>query len=181
MPASVLERPTSGDHSEYFNNYIRLVPPGNLVDLIESQVSVMHALLEPLSEEAAGFAYAPGKWTLREVVGHLTDTERVFSYRGTAFSRGDAQPLPSFDQAAWAPFGEYNERTLGDILSEWTLTRRATIGLIRSMPTAALSRRGSAGGNDITVLACLCIIPGHVTYHLDQARTHYRSGTDQRP
>ena len=110
-------------------------------------------------------AYAPGKWTIREIVGHLTDTERVFSYRATAFSRGDPGALPGFDQAAWAPRGAYNTRTLPDLIAEWAVTRDATLALLRNMPRHGLRRSGVASGNPCTVLALLTILPGHVEYH----------------
>ena len=176
MPSTVLIRPTPADYAEYFSNYIRLVPAGDLVEIMKTQIATLHALLEPVGNEVAGSPYAPGKWTVREVVGHLTDTERVFSYRATAFSRGDENPLPSFDQAAWNPFGHYNDRSLAELLDEWTDTRNSSLALVRSMPTDALERRGVASGNEISVLSCICILAGHVNYHIGQLREHYRIG-----
>jgi hypothetical protein len=177
MPSSVLVRPTSADHAEYYSNYIRLVPAGDLVEIMASQIPALRALLEPVGDADAGRRYAPGKWTVREVVGHLTDTERVFSFRATAFSRGDAQPLPSFDQAAWNTHGGYDERTLSDLLDDWTDTRKSTLALVRSMPAEALARRGIASGNEISVLACISILAGHVNYHIDHLREHYGIGS----
>lgn len=173
MPAVVLDRPGPADYGEYYTRYTSCVPAGDLVEIMNDQISTLRDRLEPLGEAEAGFAYAPGKWTLREVIGHLTDTERVFSYRATAFSRGDDQPLPGFDQALWNPYGEYDAHSLADVLGEWISTRAATVALLRSMPAAALQRRGVASGKEITVLACLCIIAGHVHYHIDQLQTHY--------
>src|SRR6476620_2194115 len=149
MPASMLARPSSADYPEYFGRYISLVPAGDLIEIMTTQIATLRALLEPVGEKGAGYSYAPGKWTVREVVGHLTDTERVFSYRATAFSRGDTQPLPSFDQVAWTPFGQYDSRTLADLLDEWTDTRRSTIALLRWMPDDGLARRGVASGNEM--------------------------------
>jgi hypothetical protein len=177
MPSSVLVRPTAADHAEYYSNYIRLVPGGNLVEIMSAQIPALRALLERVGDADAGRRYAPGKWTVREVVGHLTDTERVFSYRATAFSRGDQQPLASFDQAAWNTFGAYDDRTLPDLLDEWTDTRRSSLALVRSMPAEALVRRGVASGKEITVLACISILAGHVNYHIDHLRDHYGIGS----
>ncbi|MEO5815620.1 MAG: DinB family protein [Gemmatimonadaceae bacterium] len=176
MPQTVLIRPAAGDYAEYYSNYIRLVPDGDLLDIMRTQIPTLHALLEPIGDEGAASTYAPGKWTVREVVGHLTDTERVFSYRAISFSRGDPNPLPSFDQAAWNPFGQYNDRSLADLLDEWTDTRRSSLALVRSMPVDALERRGVASGNEINVLSCICILAGHVNYHLGHLREHYRIG-----
>jgi hypothetical protein len=176
MPESVLVRPASADYPEYFGRYISLVPAGDLVEIMTTQIATLRALLEPVGEEGAGYAYAPGKWTIREVMGHLTDTERVFAYRATAFSRGDAQPLPGFDQDAWLPFGKFAERSLVDLLDEFADTRRSSLALLRGMPTEALDRRGIASGKEISVLACICNLPGHVSYHIDHLQKHYGVG-----
>jgi len=177
MPSSVLARPSSADYPEFFGNYMRLVPAGDLVEVMTAQIQTLRTLLEPLSDADAGRSYAPGKWTVREVVGHLTDTERVFAYRATAFSRGDTQPLPSFDQVAWTPFGQYDSRTLADLLDEWTDTRRSTIALLRWMPDDGLARRGVASGNEMTALACICNLAGHVIYHIEHFAQHYGIGS----
>ncbi len=179
MPSMILDRPGSGDHPDYFAKYIALIPPGNLLDIMNAQVSALRALLGGLDDSQAGHAYAPGKWTIREVVGHLIDTERVFSYRATAFSRADPQPLPSFDQATWLPLGEYDSRQLDDVLDEWADTRRSTLALLRSMPTEALARRGVASGKEITVLSCVSILVGHLVYHTRQLHEHYGIGDGQ--
>lgn len=181
MPASVLVRPTSADYPDYFGRYISLVPAGDLVEIMTNQIATLRELLEPIGEEGAGYAYAPGKWTIREVIGHLTDTERVFAYRATAFSRGDAQSLPGFDQDAWLPFGKFDERPLVDLLDEFTDTRRSSLALLRGMPEEALNRRGVASGKEISVLACICNLPGHVNYHIDQLRRVYGVGEGKAP
>jgi hypothetical protein len=177
MPSSVLARPTPADYAEYFSKYMRLVPAGDLVEIMTAQIRALRSLLEPLSDAEAGRAYAPGKWTIREVVGHLTDTERVFAYRATAFSRGDPQSLPSFDQEAWTSFGEFDSRALSELLDEWTDTRKSTLALLRAMPAAALERRGIASGNEINVLACISLLAGHVNYHIDHFRKNYGIGS----
>ncbi len=176
MPASVLDRPATDDYAAYYHRYIELVPPGDLVAILGAQRDELLALMAPISEAGAGHAYAPGKWTIREVIGHLTDTERVFAYRATAFSRGDAAPLPGFDQDAWMPYGEYQKRPLPDVVGEWRAVRDATIALLRSMPAAGLGRRGVASDNPVTVLAALTMVPGHVEYHLRQLRERYLPG-----
>ena len=179
MPASVLVRPSAADYPEYFGRYISLVPTGDIIDIMTAQIEALRALLEPVGEKGAGYAYAPGKWTIREVVGHLTDTERVFAYRATAFARGDAQPLPGFDQDKWMPFGKFDERKLADLLDEFSDTRRSSLALVRGMPEEALARKGVASGKEISVLSCICNIPGHVKYHLDHLQQHYGVGAGE--
>ena len=179
MPASVLARPSSADYPEHFGKYIGLVPAGDLVEVMTTQIATLRSLLEPVGEEGAGYAYAPGKWTIREVIGHLTDTERVFAYRATAFSRGDAQPLPGFDQDAWLPFAKFDERNLVDLLDEFTDTRRSSLALVRGMPEEALDRRGIANGKEISVLSCICNMPGHVKYHIDHLQKVYGIGAGE--
>jgi|CXWL01.1.fsa_nt_gi hypothetical protein len=176
MPASVLDRPGADDYAAYYQRYVELVPPGDMVAFLAAQRDELMGLMAPLTEANAGYAYAPGKWTIREVIGHLTDTERVFAYRATAFSRGDSAPLPGFDQDAWTPLGEYPSRSLPDVMAEWRAVRDATIALLRAMPTHGLARRGVASDNPITALAALTIIPGHVEYHLRQLRERYLPG-----
>ena len=173
MPVAVSIRPRQTDFAEYYAKYINLVPAGDLVSILEKQAHELNTLLRPLSHEEAAFTYAEGKWTIREVVGHLTDAERVFAYRATAFSRGDANPLPSFDQDVWTPAGRYNDRPMDDVLEEWLTARRSTIALLRAMPEDGLNRRGTASGNPVSALACVTTIAGHVAYHRAHLEEHY--------
>lgn len=179
MPAIVTARPTSSDHASYYGRYIDRVPAGDLVAILRAQIDQLDGLLRPLTAQQAAFSYAPGKWTIKEVLGHLIDTERVFAYRATAFSRADPAPLPSMEQDAWIPFGRYQERVLSELLDEWIATRRATIALVTGMPEEALSRRGVASDFEFTVLALLAIVPGHVIHHLDVLAERYHVGTKQ--
>lgn len=173
MPATVTARPKAGDHGPYYTRYTDRLPAGDLVSIMREQIDQLNWLLRPLTDEQANFAYAADKWTIKEVVGHLTDTERVFAYRATAFSRGDTAPLPGFDQAAWNPHGQYRERSLPDLLDEWTATRRATIALVVGMPERALGNRGVASELELTVLAALAIVAGHVVHHLETLASDY--------
>jgi hypothetical protein len=165
MPDSIVARPGDTDCAPYYQSYIRAVPAGDLIAIARQQLPELGSLLAGLTDEQSQFRYAPDKWSIREVLGHLIDTERVFSYRATAFSRADRSALPSFDQAEWAPYGRYHERPLADLLEELTAVRHATVALMRGMPEEALARRGIASEREFTVLALLTIVPGHVEYH----------------
>ncbi len=173
MPATILLRPSADEHAPYFATYISMVPAGDLVSVYRTQLDSLPALLAGIGDARAGYRYAPDKWSVREVVGHLIDTERVFSYRATQFSRGDSSPLPSFDQDAWVPHGHYDSRALEDLIEEWRDVRRASLSLVRGLPSEALARRGIASNMSFSVLALVCIIPGHVAYHVTRLPTDY--------
>lgn len=173
MPSSVLSRPSTNDYAEYFGRYISKVPAGDLLAIYELQLAEFPALLARVSQERSTYRYAPGKWSVREVVGHVIDTERVFTYRATHFSRSDPSPLPSFDQEHWTPLGEYDSRPLADLVEEWIAVRRNSLALLRGLPAAALARRGVASENPFSTLAMLCLIPGHVQYHIERLPVDY--------
>ena len=175
MPAIIAQRPSAQEHAPYYRTYIDLVPAGDLVDIAERQIGELRTLMQPVTDAQSLTRYAEDKWSVREVIGHLIDTERVFAYRATAFSRGDTAPLPGFDQAEWTPMGGYHARTLADLLDEWEAARRSTWWLMRSMPDGALARRGVASENEVSVLALLAIIPGLVRYHMTTLMRDYFS------
>lgn len=173
MPASILSRPSTDEYAPYYERYISRVPAGDLVTQLATQGTNFATVFRAIPESRAGFRYAPGKWSLREVVGHLIDTERVFTFRAISFARGDQNPLPSFDQDAWIPPAQFDDRTLHDLVDEWASVRAATVAMVRGLPEDALARRGTASGVSFTVLALLHIPPGHLTVHEELARTLY--------
>jgi DinB superfamily len=173
MPMTVFDRPSAGENAEYYDSYISLVPPGDLLVVMSDQVMALDTLLRPLSESAAAHRSAPGKWSVKQVVGHLIDTERVFSFRAIAFARNEVARLPSFDQDAWVAAADYDARTLASLLDEFAAARRASLSMIRGLPGAALLRRGVASDVEFTVRATLCILPGHVEYHLVRLRGQF--------
>ena len=175
MPPIVLDRPQADEYAEYYGRYISRVPAGDLVAILTDQIQSLNALLRPLSPDQAGYRYAPGKWTIREVLGHLIDVERVFGYRAASISRGDPAPLPGYDQDQWLPMGEYDGRDMGEILDEWEAARRANIALLRAMPAKALDRRGIASGVEMSARALIHIPGGHQNYHVDFLRDAYRA------
>ena len=173
MKATVDRRPAPTEHAPYYAGYIGLTPDGNLVKTLTAQIADVEAVFRGMPADRAGYAYAPGKWTLREQLGHLIDTERVFCYRATAFSRADPGQLPGFDQDAWTPLGRYNERDITSVLDEWIAVRRATVAFAAALPDEAWDRTGIASGFPFTVRAAMWIIPGHVNHHFAKIREHY--------
>jgi uncharacterized damage-inducible protein DinB len=172
MPTTI-QRPGADEHPPYYAGYIALVPDGALVDLLFDQQLESLRLLRRVDDEKGLYAYAPGKWTIKEVIGHLCDAERIFTYRALRFARGDEQALTGFDENAYVPAGRFNERRMNDLLNEFQAIRAATIHLFRHLTEEDLSRRGVANGNPITVRALGFIVAGHERHHLKLLRERY--------
>jgi hypothetical protein len=156
-------RPQKGDYAEHFEKYIALVPSGDFLELLKEQKQDLLGLLSPLTEKQGD--YAPEKWSIKEVIGHINDAERIFSYRLLRIARGDQTPLPSFEQDPYIKSGNFGARTLKDLLEEFSLIRASTIALVQSMDDAAWLRRGVASQREITATAVAFIVAGHVRHH----------------
>lgn len=175
MPDSYDTTPAASEHAPYYLRYISRIPSGDIIATLERQGEETTGLLAGLSPEQAAIRYAPGKWSIKEVVGHLTDAERIFSYRALRFARGDATPLAGFDENSYAPAGEFGDRTLQDLAADLRASRAATIALFRGLPTTALTRGGEANGVHVTVRALAWIIAGHEFHHVTILRERYLS------
>ncbi|HEY9383371.1 MAG TPA: DinB family protein [Gemmatimonadales bacterium] len=173
MTAQRLARPDATEYAPFYAGYVAGVPEGDVLDLLERALEETTRLLGAVPEARGDFAYAPGKWTLKEVVGHVVDAERVFSYRALRFARGDTTPLAAFDENAWAPNSGARARTLADLLGEYRAVRAATLALLHSLPAGADLRRGTASGREISVRALAWIIAGHERHHLRLIRERY--------
>lgn len=170
---AMTDRPAAGTFPEYYGRYVARVPDGDVAALLATQLDDTVALLSGLSEEEALRRYAPGKWSIKEVIGHVSDTERVFAYRLLRFARGDATPLPGFDENAYAPAGRFDDRPLADLLAELRSVRAATVSLVRGLPAAALDREGEASGAMFRAAALPWIIAGHELHHRAILRERY--------
>lgn len=173
MPSTYSDPPKAGEHAPYYARYTALVPGGDIVAALHRQRDDVSGLLSGLTAERAEYRYAPGKWSVKEVLGHIMDAERVFAYRALRFARGDETALPGFDEAAWMPFGEFDARTLADVLAEYRATRDATLALLRGLPPAAMLRGGEASGHHVTVRGLAWIMAGHELHHLTILRERY--------
>lgn len=169
-------RPAATEHAPWFAGYVARIPDGDLVSLLREGHEASLALLRELPEGREQYAYAPGKWTIAELVGHLIDVERVMSYRALWFARGDAVPLPAFDENVWAPEGRFGERSLRNLLAEWTAVRASTVALFDNLPAGAWERIGTAGGQPLSVRAIACIIAGHERHHREILEARYGLG-----
>ena len=127
------EYPKSTEYAHFYSTYVTLVNRGNIINTLNEQMHDVFTLINSLPGDKAFFAYEEGKWTLKEVIGHMIETERVFSYRALAISRGDTQPLPDMDQDAYMVGNQYNKRTLSNLSNEYLAVRTSTIHLLNSM------------------------------------------------
>ena len=168
-----IPRPDATEYDPYFGGYVSRVPEGDLVATLEAQRRETQSLVAGLTEARALHRYAPGKWSIKEVIGHVTDTERVFCYRAMRFARGDQTPLPGFDEKLYAPAGRFDARPVADLAAELDAVRRATIALLRSFDAEALGRRGTANGKEVSVRALAYIIAGHERHHVAILRERY--------
>jgi hypothetical protein len=169
-------RPEPGECAEFYRGYISRVPDGDVRATLALGLEQTLRLLLEIPARREGFAYALDKWTVREVVGHLTDAERVFAYRALRFGRGDETPLPGFEQDDYVRRGGFETRTLTDLASEFEHLRRANLLLFHGFEAEALGRKGVASGHEVTVRALLWIMAGHELHHADILRERYVTG-----
>ena len=167
------DRPDPSEYASFFSEYIAGVPEGDVLQVLAGQVDDFARLLAGVPESKGDFAYAPGKWTLKEMLGHVVDSERVFTYRALRFGRGDPAPLTGFDEKTWVPTSGAKDRTIADLLAEFAAVRAATMALFRHLPPEAATRRGVANNNEVTVRALAWIVAGHALHHERIARERY--------
>jgi uncharacterized damage-inducible protein DinB len=158
----------------YMERYIQLVPDdGNLLIHLEDIFSETEEIIHPLSEEKMNYRYAPGKWTMKDMMLHMCDTERIFIYRALRFSRGDETPLPGFEESLFAQHAGANERDKEDIMREYSLVRESSIAFVESLTDEALNRKGFANNIPLTVRYIVNLIYGHHKHHLNILRERY--------
>src|SRR5215218_20299 len=173
MSAPAPVRPEANEYASYYEKYVSLVPDADLVETLERQAAETLALLRALPEERGGHRYEPDKWSVRQVVGHINDGERIFSYRALAIARGERQPLPGMDQEEYMAGVDFDARTLADLLDEFEAVRASTLHLLRHLSPEAWGRRGTASDNEVTVRALAYIIAGHEAHHVGVLRERY--------
>jgi uncharacterized damage-inducible protein DinB len=160
-----MKRPEPTEYAESHANYVSKVPGSDVLGVLESQRLQMLQLFAGRSERDGSFRYNPGKWTVKEVLGHINDTERIFAYRALRIARGDQTPLPGFEQDDFVKHGAFSERTLADLAEEFAAVRGASLALSRSFPQEAWLRRGVASQKEVTVRALAFITAGHQIHH----------------
>jgi hypothetical protein len=177
---SLIARPDSSEHAPYYVTYINdaattLEQSGqsDIRVLMTKQCDELEQLVAGISDEQANKGYAPGKWSLKESIVHISDAERVFAYRALCIGRGDETPLPSFEQDDYVPTSRANSRSMADILAELRAVRGATLALVNSFDADAIARTGTASDRLFTTRALCWIIAGHAAHHVMLTRDRY--------
>lgn len=169
-----IAKPDAGEYAPYAIMYIGLLPDdGRVLEHLQKGFKATAALVRSLPDERLGYRYAEGKWTVKEIVAHLSDDERIYAYRALRFARGDETELPGFDQNDYTPLSGANERSIEDLLKELETVRKATISLFRGLPSEALTRSGVANGHRMSVRAAAYHIAGHELHHARIIREKY--------
>lgn len=169
----MIARPAPQEYPPFYETYISKVPDQNIIEVLRIQLHDTARLLEQVTEAGAAFRYAPGKWSTREVLGHVTDAERIFSYRMLCIARGETAPLPGFDENSYAQVSNVETRPMKEVVLEFAHVRSATISLVEGLDATAAARSGNANGKPITVRALAYIIAGHEKHHMGVVRERY--------
>lgn len=166
-------RPAKGDYNEYYQPYIELLKGDDIFRILVEQNMESQNVLNSFSESKGNYAYAEGKWTIKEVIGHIIDVERIFAYRALCIARGETKSLPGMDQDMYVKNGNFNKRQLFDLNYEYRLLRESNILLFGSFDKSVLQNRGIASGYEVTVLALIYIAAGHEKHHLNMLVEKY--------
>jgi len=170
------QRPRPEEHNPYYSRYISLVPEADIVATLRSQVKDTISLLRKLTEEQGNFRYAPGKWSVKEMLGHLNDSERVFGYRLLCIARNDKTSLPGFEQDDYVRFGPFAQRSLAEVIDEFAAIRQSTLCMLSQLDEAAWARTGTANNSPVSVRAIAFIMAGHELHHRNILREKYGIG-----
>jgi hypothetical protein len=166
-------RPTPNDYAQAFAGYVSLVPEEDILGALEEQSAETQKLLTSLDDGKAAHRYAEGKWSVKEVVGHVTDAERVFAYRALAIGRGETQSLPGFDENEYVRNADFDAWKIGDLAEQYALVRKSSIVMYRNFPDEAWTRRGISNGKPVLASALAWITVGHERHHMKIMRERY--------
>jgi uncharacterized damage-inducible protein DinB len=170
MPIS---KPPVTEYPPYYHTYIGKVTHNNLVEALKESSRDFISFLQSIPAEKHNYKYAEGKWTIKEIVGHIIDGERVFMYRALRFSRNDATPLPGFDENEWTPQSNAANRSMESLMEEYETVRKSSIAFFNGITDEMSKRKGKANGHDITVRALGYILPGHEMHHMQVIKERY--------
>jgi hypothetical protein len=168
-----MSRPLENEYAPYYQNYVSQAPEDDILPAMRSQVDALDVLLEGVAPDRETYRYAEGKWSIRELVGHLIDGERMFGYRVLCIARGETQNLPGFDQDQYMLTAPFDRIDLEDLLSEFRLVRLSNIAMLRTLDEAAWMRMGTANDSAVSVRALVYIMVGHVRHHMNVLRERY--------
>ena len=173
MKYQIINKPKPNEYAPYFQNYINSAPEENIVKSLEDQLSESVSYYDSLNESEFDFRYAPGKWSIKEVIIHILDTERIFNYRALRFARKDTTPLPGFEQDDYINSTDWINYSIKSIIEEYELVRKHTIVLFNNMTKEMLIQSGISSGMKLSVRAIPFIIAGHERHHLNVIKSKY--------
>lgn len=168
-------RPQEGEFNPYYGKYIDLVPDGDIEKTLVQQLPETLAMLEKIPEERAGYRYAEGKWSVKELLGHLSDAERIFVYRALCIARGETQSLPGFEEDEYVRGASFDSVPLTRIIAEFKAVRAATVSFLENLSDDAWKKKGTANGSGVTVRAIAYILAGHERHHRQVLKDRYLS------
>ncbi len=168
-----MQKPEKGTYPDYFDHYLTLIEHENVLEGLEKQLQLTRNFLTEIPIEKESYRYAEGKWSIKELVGHVIDTERIMAYRALAIARGERQPLPGFDENAYAENSNAGSRTMLSLIDEYTSLRKANLLLYGTFNYAMLNTNGIANGREVTPQAIISITLGHELHHLAILRERY--------
>ena len=168
-----MTKPEKTEYNEYYETYVSLVNETDIVAAFESQLNEMSELFDSIAEEKSAFAYAEGKWTIKELIGHLIDGERMFGYRALRISRGDETPLEGFEQDLYTENAPFNDYKFSDLAEEFELVRKSSVLFFKHLKETDWTRMGTASGNPVSVRALAYIMVGHIRHHANILRDRY--------
>lgn len=177
----MIEKPGESEYAPFYAGYIAGIPAESVLEILDRQSTQLRDLASSASPEQQAFRYAPGKWSVREVVGHLIDCERVFGYRAFRVGRGDQTPLPGFDENEYVAVSGYHRRDIASLAEEFALVRAANLAVFRNLSEDHWRRIGTANGYPASVRALAFIMAGHVEHHVGILRERYGLGDQARP
>ena len=166
-------KPKPGDYNSIYGGYISLIGDGDIIKILEEQRKTSEKFLKTFTEKQGNYSYADDKWTVKEVLGHVIDTEKIMAYRALSFARGEKQSLPGFEQDDYVAESNFNKRSLADLINEFITIRESNIILFKSFNEEILIRRGTASESEVTVLALIYIIAGHEKHHMKFLKERY--------
>jgi uncharacterized damage-inducible protein DinB len=173
----MLPRPQPDEYAPYYGRYVQQIPEGSdIFALLSSQPDELRTLLQSVSDAQANVRPAPGEWSVKEVIGHICDAERIFAYRALRIARGDTKPLAGFEQDDYVRATDFNARSLPDLIEEFTFQRRANVLCFKPLTEAETLRRGTASDSPVSVRALLYMMGGHVIHHIISLKTDYKVG-----
>ncbi|KOY84854.1 hypothetical protein AD998_00655 [bacterium 336/3] len=162
---SLYQKPLAGEYPPYAETYIQHINNDNILDVLQERIKIVKQIYNQIDEQKANFRYAPEKWSIKEVLLHVVDTERIFAYRAISIARGDTRSLMGFDQDTFVQHSLADKRTLSSIIEEFEAIRISNISLFKNIDASALNLKGNANGYDVTPLAIAFMLAGHEIHH----------------